>query len=102
MRIPEWVYDVAQKESVAPPPPRRLTPLHILIAIHYHCHAEQHPMLHNQVHRDYAEDLAGAGLLRLANWATTATPAYEKTEGLAVFVEALCSTPFPVQKWVMP
>jgi hypothetical protein len=79
-----------------------LTPLHILIAIHYHCHVEQHPMLHNQVHRDYAEDLAECGLLRAAGRHDDATAAYEKTDALAVFVEALCSTPFPVHKWVMP
>lgn len=79
-----------------------LTPLHITIALHYHCMADPYPNLHIDVHRRYAEHLAEAGLLREAVGPVDAPVAYEATEGLAVFIKALCSTPFPVQKWVMP
>lgn len=81
----------------------RMTPLHIKIALHYHASPDQHPMLHNEKHREYAEDLVRAGLLRHECDRTTwPNLGYVATDGLAVWVEALCSTPFPVQRWVVP
>lgn len=80
-----------------------MTPLHLQIALHYHSHPDQHPMLHNAVHREYAEDLVAAGMLQPgAGGLSGREVTYHATDGLAVFVEALCSTPFPVQQWVMP
>lgn len=74
-----------------------MTPLHIELALHYHCKAIQHERLHAfGTVRDYAEDLVTAGMLEREG------DGYRKTDGLAVFVMALCATPFPVKHWVMP
>lgn len=80
-----------------------VTPLHLQIAIHYHVSPEQWPMLHVPIHQQYADDLKAAGLLRLADGSGGGPFAnYEKTDGLAVWIDAICSTPFPVKQWVMP
>lgn len=81
-----------------------MTPLHLEIALHYHCKADQFEMvLTNKVRREYAEDLVSAGMLKpVYNGVGPVLAGFERTEGLAVFVEALCATPLPVQRWVMP
>lgn len=81
-----------------------VTPLHLQIALHYHVSGDgQWPMLHVPIHRQYANDLKEAGLLRSEN-GLLAGPVvgYEKTDGLAVWIEAILATPFPVLKWTMP
>ncbi|KAA0117918.1 hypothetical protein CIW48_27345 [Methylobacterium sp. P1-11] len=74
-----------------------VTPLHVHIALHYHVSPEQWHMLSVPIHRQYADDLVAAGLLQGSRDA-----GYEKTDGLAVWIDAICSTPFPVKRWVMP
>lgn len=73
-----------------------MTPLHIELALHYHCRTDQHERLHVQTVRDYASDLVQAGMLMRDG------DGFYRTDGLAVFVNALCATPFPVRQWVMP
>lgn len=80
-----------------------LSPLHLRIALHYHYSPEQWPDLHIPTHREYAEHLCQAGLLKAGSMLTSGPcVGYEKTDGLAVWIEAILSTPFPVQQWVMP
>lgn len=80
-----------------------VTPLHLQIAIHYHISPGQWPQLSVPIHRQYADDLKAAGLLRLKDSSGGGSFAcYEKTDGLAVWIDAICATPFPVKQWVMP
>lgn len=73
-----------------------MTPLHIELAIHYHCRTDQHERLNVPTVRQYAQDLVHAGML------TPEGDGFYRTDGLAVFVNALCATPFPIKQWVMP
>lgn len=81
-----------------------VTPLHIQIAMHYHCHPGQYEMVTtNETRRQYAEDLVRAGLLRKEGCLTSGPiVGYAATDGLRVWIEAICSVPFPVQQWVIP
>jgi hypothetical protein len=80
-----------------------VTPLHIQIAIHYHCSTEQWPQLHIPVHLRYAIDLNEAGLLECtAEEICGLPPKFRSTDGLAIFVNAICATPVPKLQWVMP
>lgn len=44
----------------------------------------------------------GAGLLKRHEPSTDLPQHYIGTEGLRVYVEALCALPWPEQRWVMP
>lgn len=81
-----------------------VTPLHIEIAMHYHCRTGQYEMVTtNETRRRYADDLADAGLLtRVPDAGSDAIVNYLPTPGLAVWIEAICSVQFPVQQWVIP
>jgi len=85
-----------------------VTPLHIEIAMHYHCRTGQYEMVTtNETRHGHAEDLVRAGLLkRLMSCPGTGIDpghiGYFKTDALAVWIEAICSVPFPVQQWVIP
>lgn len=81
-----------------------ITPLHIEIAMHYHCRTGQYEMVTtNETRRRYADDLADAGLLtRVPDAGSLAIVAYGATPALAVWIKAICSVPFPVQWWVIP
>lgn len=74
-----------------------VSPMHVEIALHYHCISEQHPDLHIPAYEECARDLENGGLLR-----SLPRGGYEASDGLAVWIEAICSTPFPALKWVMP
>ena len=80
-----------------------MTPLHIEIALHYHCRIDQFEMVTtNDTRREYALDLVRAGLLAKKLGENGSLTGFIATDGLGVLVEALCSTPFPVKRWVMP
>lgn len=81
-----------------------VTPLHIEIAMHYHCRTGQYEMVTtNETRRQYADDLVDAGMLkRVPGPGPQATVEYASTPGLAVWIKAICSVPFPVQQWVIP
>jgi hypothetical protein len=81
-----------------------MTPLHILIAIHYYTspgnYAEGTPHCRSSATREYTQHLIDAGLLR-------PTPGnergdYEATDACKVWIDALCAVPFPVRQWVVP
>lgn len=83
-------------------------PLHLLIAIHYHCAGNGKDYEAGTPHGESegtarcVNDLIRAGLLR-ENFGASAIRRYEPTEGLAVFVkDGLCHVPFPELKWIMP
>lgn len=83
-------------------------PLHLLIGLWYHTsgsgqdyeagtpHGESEATAHCIGH------LVVAGLLKENHGASAVNRKFEPTPGLAVWIEALCSTPFPELKWVMP
>jgi hypothetical protein len=80
------------------------TPLHVQIAMHYHCRTDQYEMvLTNETRRRYAEDLVDVGMLaRIGESGSDAVVGYRSTDGLKVWIEAICSVPVPVQQWVIP
>lgn len=79
-----------------------MTPLMIEIGLHYRC------TLGDFRNGDFSApvilpmllDFVAAGLLEDAGIGVT--PRFKATEGLAIWVEALCRVPWPVQHWVMP
>lgn len=81
-----------------------VTPLHVNIALHYHTSVDQWPDLRIPIHERYANDLVNYGLLEKdpSHVGPFCASIYRKTPALAVWIEALCSVPFPVQQWVIP
>lgn len=79
-----------------------MTPLHLKIGLHYHVSPEPWPHLDVPLHRDYARHLVNAGLLTELPYRKPEQPEFTKTDGLAVWVGALCETPLPELRWVMP
>lgn len=80
-----------------------MTPLEIEILMHYYCCTDDYrngdfaaPAV-----REAMENFVGTGLLREA-WDVRHSVRYKATDACRVFVEALCSVPAPVQKWVIP
>lgn len=84
-----------------------MSPLDISIAIHYHCRAKvdfrdgdfSAPAVQQSL--DCFVDL---GLLRRTHeneQKLLDRRHYEPTEGLAVWVDALCAVPLPKQKWIV-
>jgi hypothetical protein len=78
-----------------------VSPLYIEIALHYHIHSDDFPILRREscAGRAAINKMVGAGLLAHRD---TGARTYEPTEGLRVWIEALCATPFPERRWVMP
>lgn len=80
------------------------SPLEISIAIHYHCRVDDYGRHNgdNNFHAPAVMEAIGrfqeAGLLTL----TDGIPSYRATPGLAVWVDAICSVPMPIQQWVIP
>ena len=88
-----------------------ITPLHILIAIHYvtrPCpYAEDKPNERYSVATvTYTNDLVRAGLLTLREpgYTDVNTAEYAPTTGCRMFVDALCSVEYPKMReaWVHP
>jgi hypothetical protein len=83
-------------------------PLHILIGIHYHCSGSGEDYAQGTEHgnstgtAECIQDLIDAGLLKSNHGASAVRRKFEPTEGLAVWIDGLCRTPFPELKWVMP
>lgn len=77
-----------------------MTPLQIEIMLHYHCCASDYrdgdfsaPAV-----RDAIDDFRARGLLKESGNKRV----YEPTEGVRLYVDALCAVPAPVQRWVIP
>ena len=84
-----------------------MTPLHIRIALHYYILSTTIPYAENEsahryssATREYTQHLVAA----MASW--SAWDDYAEYTGhlkaLGVYVEALCSVPWPVLRWVIP
>lgn len=83
----------------------RLTPLHIDIVLHYHARASDMTNLEAPAVRQYVNELVESGILAprdigLRNMLDHRS--YRLTEKGGVWLDALLSLPFPVQKWAMP
>lgn len=79
-----------------------MTPLYIEVALHYHCKADEFPRLHAPAVQDVIREFLLQGLLDCITGPGPRDRMYKPTEGMRVLVDALCATPFPVKKWVMP
>ena len=80
-----------------------ITPLHVAIAIHYATRCAEHPDLADGDVRAAAEDLVGLGMLEhIHDPESHAVIGYAKGGGLKVWIQAICETPLPVLRWVMP
>ena len=83
-------------------------PLHLLIAIHYHASGSGEDYAAGTPHGESSgtagciEDLVAAGLLKENHGASAVRRKYEPTDGLTVFIDALCHVPFPELVWVIP
>lgn len=85
-----------------------MTPLHLRIALHYFHYfvsptvsygagdSDAHAI--SPAVRNYKKELVDAGLLEFCDDGIRV----KTTEALSVYIEALCSVPLPVQKWVIP
>lgn len=81
-----------------------MTPLQITMMLHYYAIAAPY----SKEDEDHANSpavteqrgwLLNADMLR---YSSKSSSGYEVTERGAAFVDALCSLPLPVSKWVMP
>ena len=93
-----------------------MTPLHIQIAIHYHCrpcpYAENEPEhRYSRAVRMYTQDFVDAGLLIPRTPDDDDVPEHQRntaefasTEGLRMFIDALCEISLPKKReaWVHP
>lgn len=85
-----------------------IAPLHILIAMHYHCSGDQTDYAQNTPHGDSSavidirNELADAGLLSRNMGASAVNRLFEPTDALRVWVEGLCGVPYPEQRWIIP
>lgn len=82
-------------------------PLELLIAVHYYYSNGEKYVGYNTEHdnseavRLIKARMVEAGLLcEVSHPGPTAD--YERTDALVVWIEAMCSVPFPIQKWVIP
>jgi hypothetical protein len=75
------------------------SPVQIEVALHYWYRVDDHPKVFDTT--AYAE---AAGWLVRAGLLTTVTdrPYFIKTEGLQLYIEALCAVPWPKKVWHMP
>jgi hypothetical protein len=81
-----------------------MTPLHIKMLFHYHAVAEPYAMRHPEhansaAVEEYRNDLLSANLIEPSD---NSGSGFTTTERGRVYVDAICSVPWPVQKWVMP
>lgn len=83
-----------------------MTPLHILIGIHYHCSGDGldycagTPHGESETTKEYCAEMVAAGLLKENHGASAVNRKYEPAEGLPVWIDALQDVPFPALKWV--
>lgn len=75
-----------------------MTPFLLGICLHYYYSPEQHPSARQdgQMVVEAFQQLKVRGLLREIDCG------YAGTEALKVYVDALCSVPLPVTRWVIP
>jgi hypothetical protein len=79
-----------------------MTPLMIQIGLHYHAMTNDFRDLDAPAIRDGIAAFVSAGLLRLSRPDDQFGRAYQPTDGLRVWVEALCAVPWPERVWRMP
>lgn len=88
------------------------SPLSVTILLHYFYSPTDWPEgvanYPRQVQAGAMKEFVDQGLLREVGPAASGlarpkgSPRYEKTEALEIYVKALLSVPYPVQKWVIP
>lgn len=77
------------------------TPLYIEIAVHYCCSAIDFPRLDAPAVQEAVADFLKAGLLEETHPDEVNRTAFAATEGLRLWVAALCAVPWPERKWVI-
>lgn len=85
------------------------TPLEIDIALWYHTRATDYGVgngsdynFHMPAVQQTFQRFIDAGLLKKHEPNPDLPQRYYGTEGLRVYVEALCNMPWPEQRWIMP
>jgi hypothetical protein len=78
-----------------------VSPLFIEIALHYHCRVDDFDLerFSAPAVQEALQSLVKAGLLERGG---KFQPVYVPTEGLKVWVDAICSVPFPQRRWMIP
>lgn len=83
----------AEKKRVA-------TPLLIEIAVHYACCGVEFERLHTPACSEAVFKFVRLGLIK--DRGIDAKPRFEATDGLRLWVDTLCTVPFPEHRWVIP
>ena len=90
-----------QQEEKQEKPMSKVSPIHIDIAIHYRMKSGDFPYLGSTVAIQAIEDLFRRGLLERTTLSESGR-SYQPTEGLGLWIDWLCETPFPVHRWSRP
>jgi len=80
-----------------------MTPYEINVALHYHSHVDDFSHQGAPIWDETAKWFLDNGLLVMRFHEDPAYPRiYDPTPKLHAYVEMLCETPLPVQKWIRP
>ncbi len=81
-----------------------MTPHEIGILLHYYTRPVDYDDgdFRAPVVREAIDKFSKAGILKRKDPFPPYPESYEGTDGLRVYVEALCAVPFPELRWVMP
>lgn len=77
-----------------------MTPYEISIALHYHSRTDDFDHNHGMIWEPTVKWFLEQGLLEPEP--PEATRRFKPTQKLHAFVEMLCETPLPIQKWIRP
>jgi len=97
--------DLRGKTALARPAVTRgskgLTPLHLMLLLHYHTTPEPWPQATAPAVRVYTEHLLRLELIQ-RDPKEIRHESYDITQRGIAFVESLCTAPLPVERWVIP
>jgi len=77
-----------------------LSPLKIGILLHYYCRVDDYPRMHVPSVCVIIDEFCRLGLLYPNH--DNEGVRFKKTDGLDVYIDAICSVPLPIKKWVIP
>jgi len=78
----------------------KLSPIQIGILLHYYCRTDEYPRMHVPLVCEIIDEFCAIGLLYPNP--NDDGPRFKKTDGLDVYIDAICSVPLPIKKWVIP
>ncbi len=76
-----------------------MTPYQIKLILHWHCVVDRFPQANSPIYGETMAAMIADGLLKKRE---DSDGLYTTTERGAKFVEMLCETPLPVERWLDP